>query len=31
MGSPSIMYANEKSEVDPNNRTMVLKSRNVSL
>ncbi|CAL8135405.1 unnamed protein product [Orchesella dallaii] len=30
MGSPSIMYSNEKSEVDPNNKTMVLKSRNIT-
>jgi len=31
MGSPSIMYANEQSEVDPNNKTMVLKSRKYNL
>lgn len=30
MGSPSVVYANEKSEVDPNNKTMVLKSRNIT-
>ncbi|ODN03918.1 Protein slowmo [Orchesella cincta] len=30
MGSPNIMYSNEKSEVDPNNKTMVLKSRNIT-
>jgi len=30
IGSPSIMYANEKSEVDTKQRTMTLKTRNIT-
>jgi len=30
MGSPNLMYANERSEVDPINQTMTLKTRNIT-
>jgi hypothetical protein len=30
MGSPNVMYANEKSEVDPDQKTMILKTRNIT-
>jgi len=30
MGSPNLMFANEKSEVDPKNQTMILKTRNIT-
>jgi len=30
MGSPNLMYANEKSEVDPQKQTMILKTRNIT-
>jgi len=31
VGSPKVMYGNERSEVDPGNQIMTLKSRNITL